>query len=116
MPRSGRYRTRGPWIPTIIALRRPTTRSTSSPNSNVELKAPKASGAKSFTVNYNITELNADGTIFTGDTNTSGNFTSINGSNTRSVQYTMNVRNLPPVIDSIDGTDPVVVNDQKQYT
>ena len=89
---------------------------TSSPNSNVELKAPKASGAKSFTVNYNITELNADGTIFTGDTNTSGNFTSINGSNTRSVQYTMNVRNLPPVIDSIDGTDPVVVNDQKQYT
>src|SRR5215211_937384 len=80
-------------------------------NSNVELKAPKASGSTSFTVNYDITELNADGTVFTGDDGSNGNFTSINGNGNRSVTYTMTVRNLAPTVDSFTGpTSPTEGN------
>jgi len=74
-------------------------------DSNVTITAPKAPGAASVLVTYNI--------VAPTDANGS---TGIQGSSTRSVTYTMNVRNLAPSISSIDGAGSVTEGDQEIYT
>jgi hypothetical protein len=86
-------------------------------NSTLTMTAPKPSGKKDVTVAFEYAEYNVNtdgslGSLFTGEDDKAiqGGFPG-----TKTVKYTMTVRNLPPAISSVDGLGTVVVGDQKEY-